>query len=169
MYNNSTFTDYSRLAVDHTATKSGADGLYILGDYQVRQFAPASPYTAYQGMYVGGTFMYGDPKSAAFTQYYEARTYFIGPFASRPQDMLSFVYSHNKTSKYLRDVLNGASAFTNFYPVGATNSLTAAYTYHVRPGLYATGGVGYTDKPSLTQFNGEGSSLNMLLSLYWIF
>ena len=169
MYNTSTFADYSRMLQDPHATKNGAYGLYALADYQITQSAPASPYTAYRGVYVGGSFMYGDQKSTPFTQYVEARAYLVGPSASRPSDMLSFVYSHNKANKYLQKALNVYSAFTNFYPIGESNSITAAYTYHVMPGLYATAGLGYTDKPSLSQFKGEGSSLSALLSLYWIF
>ncbi|CAB3804203.1 hypothetical protein GCM10011400_64120 [Paraburkholderia caffeinilytica] len=168
MYNNSTFPDYSRMLQDPHATKNGSYGLYLLGDYQVTQSAPGSPYTAYRGMYVGGSFMYGDPKSTPFTQYYEARAYWVGPFASRPTDLLSFVYSHNKTSRNVQSVINNYTAYTNFFAISGANSITASYTYHVMPGLYATAGLGYTDKPSLSEFRGEGNALNVLLSLYWI-
>lgn len=168
MYNNSTFADYSRMLQDPHATKRGSQGLYVLGDYQLTQPAPGSPYTAYRGLYVGGSFMYGDPKSTPFTQYYEARAYWVGPFASRPSDLLSFVYSHNKTSKYVKNVIDQYSTFTNFSAIDGADSITASYTYHIMPGLYATGGLGYTNKPSLSEFKGEGRSLNVLLSLYWI-
>jgi len=168
MYNASTFADYSRTLQNPNATKNGSYGLYVLADQQLTQSAPASPYTAYRGMYVGASFMYGDPKTTPFTQYYEARAYWVGPFASRPTDLLSFVYSHNKTSPNTENVINAYSGYTNFSAIGGANSVTASYTYHVMPGLYATAGLGYTDKPSLSTFSGEGSSLNVLLSLYWI-
>ena len=168
MYNGSTFSDYSRTLQNPNATKNGSYGLYVLADYQVTQSAPASPYTAYRGMYVGASFMYGDPKTTPFTQYYEARAYWVGPFASRPTDLLSFVYSHNKANRNVQNVINTYSAYTNFSAITGANSITASYTYHVMPGLYATAGLGYTDKPSLSSFSGEGSALNVLLSLYWI-
>lgn len=168
MYNSSTFGDYSRTLEDPTATKNGSYGLYVLADYQVTQTAAASPYTAYRGMYVGATFMYGDPKTTPFTQYYEARAYWVGPFASRPSDLIAVVYSHNKANKNVTNVINAYSAYTNFSAITGANSVTASYTYHVMHGLYATAGLGYTDKPSLSTFSGEGSALNVLLSLYWI-
>lgn len=167
--NTSTFSDYSKMLQDPQATKKGSHGFYALGDYQVTQTAPSSPYTAYRGLYLGASYMYGDPKSASFTQYFEARAYLVGPTATRTSDMLSFVYSRNKVSKYLEEGLVAFAPYTNFEPIKQSNSLTMAYTYHVRSGLYATAGLGYTDKPSLTKFSGEGSSLNALLSLYWIF
>jgi porin len=169
MNNNSDFVDYSRLLQDQHAKKKGADGYYLLADFQVTQTAPDNPHTAYKGLYLGASYMQADPKSASFTKYFEARAYKIGPFASRPSDMLSFVYSHNRTSKYLQDVLSTAAPFTNFEPIAKSNSITAAYTYRIKPGLYATGGLGFTDEPSLTKFKGEGNALNALLSLYWIF
>ncbi|MGV1768425.1 carbohydrate porin [Rhizobium rhizogenes] len=166
LYNTSTFKDYSRLLTDHTATKDGALGFYALGDYQIWQQDPSSPNTAYRGIYLGGTFMYGPPETTAFTQYYEARAYWFAPFDSRPRDMFSIIYSHNKVSKNVQRVINSFSDFTNFAAIDSSNSITASYMFNIRPGLYATFGAGYTDKPSLQYFKGEGSSLSLLFSIY---
>ncbi|TDM97445.1 carbohydrate porin, partial [Lactobacillus crispatus] len=48
LYNSSTFKDYSRLLANPAATTDGAVGFYVLGDYQVWQQAPSSPFTAYR-------------------------------------------------------------------------------------------------------------------------
>ncbi|XAH22382.1 carbohydrate porin [Xylophilus sp. GW821-FHT01B05] len=168
MHNTSEFKDYSRLLETSTATKNGATGLYILGDYQLTQ-PLASQGSAHRGMYIGGSFMYGDPKVASSTQYYEARSYWFGPFENRPSDFLSVVALHNKTSKYAQNVINSFSSRTNFFANKASNSITASYTYYVRSGLYATFGAGYSDNPSFQYFKNEGHSLNALFSLYAVF
>ncbi|MFT4190055.1 MAG: carbohydrate porin [Comamonas sp.] len=168
LYNSSDFADFSRALQQSGATRRGSHGFYALADYQLTQPASESPYTAYRGMYVGTSFMYGDPRTSAFTRYYEARAYWYGPFAARPTDFLSVVYSHNQASRHARRVIDAYSAYTNLSAIDATNSITASYTARLRPGLYSTFGLGYTDKPSLQRFKGEGSSLNLLLSLYLI-
>jgi hypothetical protein len=169
LYNNSEFRDYSRLLSDPHATRDGGLGVYLLADYQIWQSNPSSPLTAYQGIYIGGTFMYGEPEVAAFTQYYEARAYWFAPFESRPRDLLSVIYSHNEASKYVKNAIDSGSAFTNMFAINASNSITASYMANIKPGLYATVGVGYTDKPSLQYFKGEGSSFNLMFSVYALF
>ena len=166
LYNSSTFKDYSRILTNPTATTDGSLGFYILDDYQIWQQAPSSPLTAYRGIYLGGTFMYGSPEIAAFPQYYEARAYWLGPLDSRPQDMLSVIYSYSVASKYVQDVANAYSQYTSLFANGYANSITASYMFHLGPGIYTTVGLGYTDKPSLQYFKGEGSSLNFLFSMY---
>ncbi|MDQ0473952.1 carbohydrate porin [Labrys wisconsinensis] len=166
LYNSSTFKDYSRLLANPAATKDGALGFYVLGDYQVWQQAPSSPLTAYRGLYLGATFMRGSAAIAAFNEYYEARAYWLGPFDSRPQDMVSLIYNHNVVSKYVQDLTNQYSQYTNLFANEYANSVTASYMFHVRPGLYTTIGLGYTDHPSIQYFKGEGSSLNLLFSMY---
>lgn len=165
-YNTSNFRDYSRLMEDAEATKKDVRGFYLLGDYQVYQPEPSSPYTSYRGLYLGASFMQAPEEIAAFYRYFEARAYWLAPFPTRNMDMVSLIYTHSDTSKYVKNVLDSASQFTNLYPIDAVNSVTFSYMYNVRPGLYLTAGAGYTDNPSLQYFKGEGNSLNLLFSIY---
>lgn len=166
-YNSSDFTDFSRLlSHPESATQKGALGVYLLGDRQVWQQAPDSPYTAYRGLYLGASYMGGEATVAAFPRYYEARAYWLGPLDSRPRDMISLVASHNAISDHLQHVTDAYSPYTRLFANEHSNSVTASWMFHLRSGVYATVGLGYTDNPSLQYFEGQGSSLNLLLSMY---
>jgi porin len=168
LYNTSAFKDFSKLLTDPTATRSGNGAVYFYGDRQIWQQDPSSPWTAYRGIYAGVAAMYAPPEVAAFSQYYEGRAYWYGPFDSRPTDMLSLVYFHNVVSHYVADATNLAASQTGIYGRNATNTVTLSYTAHVSPGIYGTVGVQYTDHPSITYFRSEGSSLNFLASIFYI-
>ncbi|WP_369525308.1 carbohydrate porin [Bradyrhizobium diazoefficiens] len=108
---------------------------------------------------------YAPPETTAISQYYEGRAYWIGPLDSRPTDMASIVYARNVVSHYLPDVTNPFASMTGAYAARTTNAITASYTAHLRPGLWGTLGVSYTDHPSVAYFKTQGSSLNFLASL----
>jgi porin len=164
MYNTSEFKDLSKLATG--GTKSGVPGFYLLADRQLWQQDPSSPLTAFRGIYVGGTAMYTPPETAAFYQYYEARLYWLAPFASRPRDLISLVYNHNEVSPHLVDFVNGFATETWVGARYSTNTITAAYTTLLPPNVWLSLGVAYTDHPSISHFPGEGSSLNFLGGLF---
>ncbi|MEY9495878.1 porin [Bradyrhizobium elkanii] len=165
LYNNSTFKDFSQLATNPGATRDGNYGVTFLGDRQLWQQDPSSPFTAYRGIYAGVSLMYAPPETTAISQYYEGRAYWIGPLDSRPTDMASIVYARNVVSHYLPDVTNPFASMTGAYAARTTNAITASYTAHLRPGLWGTLGVSYTDHPSVAYFKTQGSSLNFLASL----
>lgn len=175
LYNTSKFKDYSRFTGDPAVTNKGSWGLYLLGDRQLWQQAPDSSFSAYRGIYAGLSYMYAPPRNAAFSQYFEGRLYWIGPFDSRPTDMLLLVYSHNITSHYLADAVNGATSalFDQGYPVPkaarSSNTVTMSYLAHIRPGLYASFATSYTDKPSFQYFAGQGSALTLQLAVTSVF
>jgi porin len=169
LYNTSEFKDLSKLLIDPTATRSGAGGFYFYADRQIWQQDPFSPSSAYRGIYAGMAAMYAPPEVAAFSQYYEARAYWYGPFDSRPTDMLSLVYFHNVVSHYLADATNLTASQTGIYGRNSTNTVTVSYTAHISPGIYGTVGLQYTDHPSIQYFQSEGSSLNFLGSLTYTF
>ena len=110
--------------------------------------------------------MHGSPAIAAFNQYYEARAYWLGPFSSRPQDLLSIIYNRNETSKYVSHLTSAYSQYTSLFANQNATSVTVSYMFHVSPGLYATVGLGYTDHPSIQYFKAEGSALQFLFSMY---
>jgi porin len=163
IFNTSEFTDFS--SVRSAGTKSNVPGVYLLADQQLWQQAPSSDASSYRGIYAGFTYMYTPPETAAFYQYYETRVYWIGPFDSRPQDMLTFSYTHNDISKYIISLTNLNSAFTNVFANKYTNTYGLTYFARLMPGVYGTVGIAYTDHPSISYFPTEGSSLNFLGSL----
>ncbi|MGO4714394.1 carbohydrate porin [Bradyrhizobium sp. 2TAF24] len=165
LYNNSSFRDLSKLTTDPNATRDGNFGATFLLDRQLWQQDPSSRFTAYRGIYGGISVMYASPEMTAISQYYEGRAYWIGPFDSRPTDMISVVYARNVVSHYLADVTNLLSSLTGVYAARNSNSVTASYTAHLRPGLWGTLGVSYTDHPSFAYFKTEGSSLSFLASI----
>ncbi|WP_081074236.1 carbohydrate porin [Burkholderia diffusa] len=175
MYNTSEFRDYSRFSANPAATTNGSWGIYVLGDRQLWQQAPGSPYSAYRGLYAGLSYMYAPPKNVVFSQYLEGRLYWIGPFDSRPTDMLSFVYSHNRMSGYLVNTVNSTTAplADQGYPVPraarSSNSYSLSYLAHITPGLYASLAGNYTDKPSFQYFAGQGSAWTVQLALTTVF
>jgi porin len=166
IYNNSPYTDFSNLATGGT---SETMGMYAIVDYQFMQFDPTSPAMAYRGMYVGGSFNYGPPETNLFSQYYEARYYIKGPWASRPGDMFSLSYSHIGISKDFANFTNMLAPVTGTFAPTGVNNVTVAYTYRVAAGVYVTGGLGYTDKPAIPFTKDTGSALNLLGAVSLVF
>jgi porin len=164
MYNDSVFPDYRYML--QGGTKRGVSAGYLIGDYQVLQFEPNSLFTAFRGLYVGGTAMLAPEANIPFNQYYELRAYVMGPFESRPQDQISLVYDYNGISKYIGQTINAYAPYTGLYAARSANTGMVSYTAHVQPGVYATLGLGYTDNPSLQYTKGEGSALNILGALF---
>jgi porin len=167
MYNTSEFKDLS--ATTTGVTKRDVSGFYFLADRQLWQQDPTSAATAYRGIYAGASAMYSSSRTTPFYQYFEARLYWIGPFKSRPQDMISLNLDHNTVSPYLIDPVNASQAVTGIGAVHGTNTVILVYTSRLRPGAYASFGLSYTDHPSPTYFGGEGSSLNAVGSLVLLF
>jgi porin len=165
MYNGSQFANYSTGRAD-----SGVTAGYFPADRQIWQVASGSPLTAYRGLYAGVSAMYAPPEYAAFSQYYEARLYSIGLFDARPEDLIVLSYNHNTFSRNLVSSINLASLQTGIFAhQGGSNSATFAYTAHLSPGIYLTGGLSYTDNPSLTYVRNQGSGLSWLACLSLIF
>ncbi len=169
IYNASDFQDLSKVATNPDAVIHGASAGYALVDAQLWQFDP-SPKTAYKGLYVGASVMGGQNNALPLSQSYEARAYIVGPFTSRPTDLASFVYVHQDVSNHLANAVNlGLPEFQANAPIPAaanfTNSYTLNYLAHIRPGMYGSVGVSYTDNPSVTYFKGQGSAFLVQASL----
>ncbi len=161
MYNTSQYADFSQPG--DTSTNFGA---YLLADAQIVQFAPSSAETAYRGLYLGGSAMYGAPETNAISQYYEARAYVQGPFGSRTRDQIGVVYFHQVFSHYLRDSTNATSGTTGLFARSSSNTITASYTGRILAGLYATPAISYTDHPSFVFVEDGEHALLFLASLF---
>jgi porin len=162
MYNTSPYTDFSEPG--ETSPNFGA---YFLADGQLVQFEPSLPETAYRGLYLGGSAMYGAPETNAVSQYYEARAYVQGPFSSRSMDQIGLVYFHQVFSHYLRDSTNAMASSTGVFARSSSNTITASYTGRILPGLYATPAISYTDHPTFL-FGGDGEHALLFLANLFI-
>jgi porin len=170
MYNTADFTDLR--SSDPNATIKGNEGVFFLTDRQLWQQDPTSSHGAGRGIYAGFTYMGAPAKQTPITDYYEGRAYWVGPFDSRPHDMLSFVYFHQDYSKYLTaslNALNVASMGTAPGGFDFANSYSISYLGHLAPGLYAQIGLSYTDHPAGVSYKNEGSALLIQGSITTVF
>jgi porin len=145
---------YSNTSLYNLAANNGSfadtGSVSILADQQIWQLEPGSPFTAYKGIYIGGTFAYNPPNTSIFTQDYEARIYSFGLFG-RPRDQIAFSYQHLVTGSdwaNIEDAANGCS-FGFACARHATNLYNLTYTANIMSGVYATLGVTYDDHPGL--------------------
>lgn len=116
---------------------------WALADYQITQPDKSIPV---HGLYVGASAMYAPSDVNLYTQNYEARMYYYGPFKSRPLDKVSFVVGKNVFSQEAQDTLAARKIDT----ASTQLSATAAYAMHVTRGVYLSSAVGYTKDPSFT-------------------
>ncbi len=121
--------------------KSSGGGVFALADHQFTQPDPSKPR---RGLYAGASWMWADPNIVAYSQYYEARIYDVGPFASRPNDQVAFVANMTGVSQGYRLQLREKGYGTSTQIV----QLTASYTYHIAAGVFFTGGFIYAIHPS---------------------
>lgn len=161
MWNNSDFNNFK------TGRKqSGSVAGYLLADRQLTQIAPDSIFSAYRGLYLGGTVMLGNEDVLPFFASYEARLYGIGLFDSRPQDMMTLSYTYNDISKSLGKSINQFSDLSGLYANRSSQTFQSSYTAHVTDGLYATLGAGYTKAPSVVQRLKDRDALNVTVGLF---
>jgi porin len=147
-------------------TRSGDNNFfYLLGDAQVSQPTPVKGMAA-RGLYEGFTAEYAPPDLNTFSQYYEFRSYYIGPFASRPSDVISLIFTRSIFSNYLVNnaIIAGNLAHSD------SNSATLSYSAQLTPGVNASLGISYVDHPTtVTYVPKTGSALNFLSSVIVFF
>ena len=116
---------------------------YALFDGQLRQPDVARPSN---GLYIGGSAMTVASQFNAFSRYYEARIYDIGPFRNRPQDIPALVASYSPHSELLTDALAAEGK-----PVSrATTIISGIYNMHAAPGSFLSFGLSYIHGPAVT-------------------
>ncbi len=123
--------------------KDSNKALWALGDYQLTQPTPGMPF---HGLYVGASAMYAPEDVNLYTQNYEARIYYYGPFQSRPFDKVTFAMGKNVFSDDARDRL----ASHHLDSAKSQTSATVAYSMHVTRGIYLSPAIGYTKNPSFS-------------------
>jgi hypothetical protein len=101
---------------------------------------------ASNGIYTGASAMIVPASMNTYTQYYEARAYDEGPFASRPADTFSLVVTH---SVYSRDLVrNLVKQNKTFWR--NSSSITGSYTVRASRGVYFSIGMSYITGPAVT-------------------
>jgi len=162
-YNMTHYKDLrSVAALSEGKTTDNNFALSVAGDVQIRQ---PNKYLPFQGVYVGGTMQYAPPQQNVYHEYFETRAYMIGTFHNRPTDMivasfnhLDFSQSALKTLSFIQANVPGANPLYNgaayTLPVGAVpyygdqTTVGVSYGVHVRPGLWLTPVIAYTNHPT---------------------
>lgn len=165
MYNKSRFNDYSRPGFTNFngmdvfngtfGTKANVTAEYIMGDIQVTQTAPDSIFSAYRGLYIGGSFFNSPAKYIPINRSWEARAYVMGPFNARPTDMAAVAFIQTFNSKYLVGAANSVASqmvdgnyLSNIILEDGAKQFLFTYTAPITKGIYVTGGLGYINNPS---------------------
>lgn len=150
IYNESDYVNFSQ------SNKKGNYAFYIGGDYQLVQTDPSN---AGNGLYINSMYDYAPADRNIFQSDFSVTLYAIGAFKSRPNDTLSFGYSHNWLSKtyqaYEQAQSQSAADFSYSYAV--------SYVFHVSRGVFWTNQLSYTHNPTVVPR--LPSSLNWMTQL----
>jgi len=133
---------------------------YALFDDQLRRPDVARPSN---GLYIGGSAMTVASQFNAFSRYYEARLYDIGPFRKRPQDIPALVASYSPHSRLLTDALAAEGK-----PVSrATTIVSGIYNIHAAPGNFLSLGLSYIHGPAVTPRLHDALTFTATYSLFF--
>ncbi|WP_456639158.1 carbohydrate porin [Bradyrhizobium sp. USDA 10063] len=155
-FNNSS---YKNLQYPEQPRANANSVYYVAADRQLWQSDVQG--SAYRGIYGGFSIMYAPPDLNRVTQYYELRLYAKGLFDSRPTDQIAVVATNAVWSNFLVDA---ALAKGNLVHRDST-AISGTYTAHLAPGIYASVGLMYINKPtSITHTRETGHALNLLVS-----
>lgn len=152
--------DYAYNLSDFTSFEDGSERhnhfVYAAVDRQLTQPDPDNPGG---GIYVGATYTAAPGEVDLIDRYYEVRAYMRGPFASRPNDMISLVAAINGYSEDGR----AAGMKGDFRPFSTTQSYTGSYKFQVTHGLYVQPGLSIIVHPVYNQ--NIGTAVNGLLNV----
>ncbi|VVP67806.1 hypothetical protein PS910_00260 [Pseudomonas fluorescens] len=151
LYNTSHYTKFK------TGNKSANNyGTYLAGTVQVSQ-----PWADARGWYLDSKFDYSPDSVNAINKAIQFTAFNIGPFASRPADMMAVGVTKSYYSKALRDVYAGYHLDTADYTLAATVS----YAARVTPGVYVISGLTYTHNPVFTPIHDDALLLQLSLNV----
>lgn len=138
LYNTSDYLDYGVGKPTY-----GNKGFYFA---VTKQFTQPDSFYAYRGIYADVKVDLADTSKNAFNRDVTATLYSLGPFASRPYDMVSLAYTHQWVSHDLQRYL----LFAAHVPaIEGSNTVELSYVFHVMRGVYWTNAVSYTTQPVL--------------------
>jgi len=81
-----------------------------------------------------------------FSRGYQMTAYYLGPFANRPMDMVSFGYSYSKFSETVRSSLGAIGVSSANY----SSAITLSYAAMLSPGIAWINGITYQKNPTFT-------------------
>ncbi|MBM7342193.1 carbohydrate porin [Pantoea coffeiphila] len=138
VYNKTPYFDYNT-EQDKDETWSH----YLAATHQLSQPDASLPF---RGWYIDGKTNYSPEDRNVFTQDASLTLFSIGPFDSRPMDMLSFGLAWNKFSQDAKDYFERHGSSAESYSATAST----AYTLRVSNGIYWTNQLAWTHHPSVT-------------------
>ncbi|PVX81704.1 carbohydrate porin [Paraburkholderia unamae] len=133
LYNTSSYTRFN------SATPSSNNyEFYVAGTWQLTR-----PWHDARGLYVDSKFDWSPADRNALNRAVQVSAFYIGPFASRPFDMLAVGITKSLYSGVLRDVYASYHAD----PAAYTMAYTASYAARVIRGAYLISSLTYTKNP----------------------
>ncbi|MFM0659252.1 carbohydrate porin [Paraburkholderia sediminicola] len=138
LYNTSDYMDYGVGRPTY-----GNKGFYFA---VTRQFTQPDAFYSYRGIYADLKVDYADASKNPFSRDVAATIYSLGPFASRPYDMVSAGFTHQWISQRTRQF---SLLATGVPMIAGSNTYSVSYAMHVMRGVYWTNSIAYTTQPVL--------------------
>ncbi|HHD7473826.1 TPA: carbohydrate porin [Klebsiella oxytoca] len=138
VFNKSPFFNYNSELYDDSSYSH-----YIAGTYQITQTDKSAPH---RGWYIDGKSNYAPAEKSLYNADFSLSVFSLGPFVSRPDDMLSFGISYNKFSTDAKDYFERNGGTSEEYSMTAS----ASYSLKLHSGLYWTNQLSYTHHPAIT-------------------
>jgi len=139
IYNASNVERYDQDVGAHAKNNYGA---YVAFTKQLTQPAGFGP----KGLYLDLKADYAPSNRNLFARDYQVAAFYLGPFDSRPMDMVSIGYSSTQFSGHLRKGLSALGV-----PVEkSTSALTVSYAAKLGPGIAWINGLTYQKGPAFT-------------------
>lgn len=132
----------------------GNKGFYLA---VTRQFTQPDVFYSYRGLYADVKVDYADASKNPFSRDVAATIYSLGPFASRPYDMVSLGFTHQWISQRTRLFSLLAAGVPM---IAGSNTYSLSYALHVMRGVYWTNSVSYTTQPVLAPSHAAALLLN---------
>ncbi|WP_321854131.1 carbohydrate porin [Paraburkholderia tropica] len=117
-------------------------GGYAALTVQITKPDPFGP----QGLYLDTKFDYAPEDRNLFARDFQLTAFYIGPFKSRPLDMVSLGFSTEMFSKYARQAIRDFGGQAE----RSSTALSLSYAARVTRGIYFVGGLTYQTAPSFT-------------------
>ncbi|MCT8343850.1 carbohydrate porin [Photorhabdus kleinii] len=129
---------------------------YIAATRQITKPDASMPF---RGWYIDGKANYAPKNRNLFNADISLSLFSIGPFNSRPNDMVTFGLAYDKFSNDAKDYFARNGQLAESYSATAS----VAYTYRVYNGIYWTNSLSYTHHPSVTPK--EDDAYNLLTQI----
>jgi porin len=127
---------------------------YLAGTWQLTR-----PWHDGRGLYVDSKFDWSPADRNAINRAFQVSAFYVGPFASRPFDMLAVGFTKSLYSGVLRDLYATAA------PAASTTAWTASYAGRITRGAYLITSLTYTTNPVFVPHHPDALLLQEMLTL----